>query len=98
MTRFSTTFFVAAVAASLLQANAAPLQLHARAEDVTPNFTQDSQCANSEIVASLLSSALAVLDQAKTKDNAVANDLATLKVMDDSECTTVACRQLTLSF
>jgi hypothetical protein len=76
------------------------------------------QCANSEIVASLLSSALAVLDQAKTyvvqsisflslhphtntaysKDNAVANDLATLKVMDESECTTVACRQLTLSF
>jgi hypothetical protein len=43
MTRFSTTFFVAALAASLLQANAAPLQLHARAEDVTPDFTQDRQ-------------------------------------------------------
>ncbi|KAJ6566766.1 hypothetical protein B0H19DRAFT_1232802 [Mycena capillaripes] len=84
MTRFSTTFLVAVLSAFVLKVNAAPLQLHstfaARAADV-PDFSQESQCADSSIVGGLLSSALTLLDQINTNDNQVVNDLTTLKAL-----------------
>ncbi|KAJ7928390.1 hypothetical protein B0H13DRAFT_1860584 [Mycena leptocephala] len=78
MTRFSATFFVAILATFVLKANAAPIELPSSGE-IGSDFSQDSQCADTNIVAELLNEALNVLDQIQTNDNQVLNDLNTIQ-------------------
>ncbi|KAF7365820.1 hypothetical protein MVEN_00456100 [Mycena venus] len=78
MTRFSATFLVAILATFVLKANAAPIQLPSSGE-IGSDFSQDSQCADTNIVAGLLNEALNVLDQIQTNDNQVLSDLNTIQ-------------------
>ncbi|KAJ6525941.1 hypothetical protein B0H19DRAFT_1275821 [Mycena capillaripes] len=78
MTRFSASFFVAVLAAFVLKANAAPIQSQSNGE-ISSDFSQNSQCDDTNIVAGLLNEALNVLDQTQTNDNQVLNDLQTIQ-------------------
>ncbi|KAJ7913705.1 hypothetical protein B0H13DRAFT_2326093 [Mycena leptocephala] len=78
MTRFSATFLVAVLATVVLKTNAAPIQSSSSGE-IGSDFSQNSQCDDTNIVAGLLNEALNVLDQIQTTDNQVLNDLNTLQ-------------------
>ncbi|KAJ6533664.1 hypothetical protein B0H19DRAFT_1324501 [Mycena capillaripes] len=87
MTRFSTTFLVSILAASFFTASAAPLQLHTRfgaraeGEAAAADSGADAQsaAANSNIVVTLLTAGIAVLDQAKIADQELATEVDTVK-------------------
>ncbi|KAJ7308636.1 hypothetical protein DFH08DRAFT_823922 [Mycena albidolilacea] len=78
MTRLSATFLVAVLATFVLKANAAPIQLPSSGE-IGFDFSQNSQCADTNTVVGLLNEALNVLDQIQTNDNQVLNDLNTIQ-------------------
>ncbi|KAF7354087.1 hypothetical protein MVEN_01096100 [Mycena venus] len=89
MTRFSTTFLVSVLAASFFTASAAPLQLHSRfgaraeGEAAAAESGGDAQSAadNSNIVVTLLTAGIAVLDQTKVADQELTTELDTVKAL-----------------